>query len=168
MKVNQRIQSPCKILTLKPCLCLSSDPGNSHPQILVKTQSFTFSWFHSGKQESYQNVLLFCLHYVAMFASGLEMNQLDCFRKDLFAKANRRIIREYFVWWQSVIGKAMWPETWRLPGAIHQTLGAKSDLQNDTASPWARLHVVADTLRRQLIYRDAVPFASIMSAIRAD
>jgi len=57
----------------------------SSSNFIQNTDFHFFFWFHPGKYESNQNTLLFCLHYVIMFASGLEMNQLDHFRKDIFA-----------------------------------------------------------------------------------
>ena len=65
------------------CACLPSDPGNSHSQTLVKTWSLIFPDCISGNV-GYQNVLLFCLRYVIMFARGLEMNQSVWSRKGLF------------------------------------------------------------------------------------
>lgn len=52
------------------CVCLPSDPGNSHSQTLVKTWSLIFHNCIPGNV-GYQNVLLFCLHYVIMFARSL-------------------------------------------------------------------------------------------------
>ena len=94
-------------------------------------------------------------------------NESIYFRKDLFAKASCRIILECIVWRPSVAGKAMCPETRRLPAAVGQVLGAKSDLGNDTALPVLTYMSWKDTPHWQFIYQEVAPLSSIMSAIGA-